>query len=461
MSTEALPSSSSMPAQATAVAITPTTATTTTTTPAQTEQPQNTAAAGTTNTSEQVPKTTSEEEEEEEMKEYTESVGTTRGTLYVKGDRMYNPIKGRESEAEKTEMVLKHIPGLEGYVNKVIRVTDINGAPYFEVANLLAGYKNPRVMKVSVGESGDRDAIGYQPYGLRCEGYTGNRVIRKGVPQSWDDLVSYIKSFIKDKEANTSLYDNIPYWLIKIHEIQRALAGQRAVHFYGVSLLVIYDGVFDAPQKPTVCLTGFSRCVENPPAAAFPDHLLLFGLNNMCKVLVDVHQKFIKRHAVFLCRHGYRIDYGDLTWAANSPYPHDPPLSEEGLRQASDLGKRLKYENISLIVSSPFRRAIQTAKAIAQTLNVKYVVEPAFAEFISVLNRRNVPNLDPQCEEDDDLVDPSYTGIIEGIKLEDWDSMCERVHEALWKLSKLGKRIAIVSHRSTFQALFTVILGDK
>lgn len=412
-------------------------------------------------TTEKVDKKEEGEKEEDEMKEYTESVGASRGPLYVKGDRMYKPAKGRESEPAKIGMVLKHIPELASHMNTISGATTIGGEPYFEFPNLLTGYRNPRVMKVSIGESLARDTIGYQPYGVRCDGYTGNKIIRKGVPQSWDDLVSCIKSFIKDKEANTSLYDNIPYWLITLHDIQRALAKQRAVHFYGVSLLIIYDGVFDAPQKPIVYLTNFAKCVENPPNAMFPDHLLLFGLKNMCKALVDVHQKFIKRHAVFLCRHGYRIDYGDLTWAVNSPYPHDPPLSVEGLRQARDMGKRLKYENINLIVSSPFRRAMQTAKAIAQALNVKYVVEPAFAEFISVTNRRNVPNLDPVNTIEDDRVDPSYTGILDDIKLEDWDSMCERVHEALWKLSKLGKRIAIVSHRSTFQALFTVILGDK
>lgn len=400
------------------------------------------------------------EEEDDVLKEYTEGVGVSRGPLYIKGDRMYKPAKGRESEPEKISMVLKHIPSLSGHINTISGATTIGNEPYFEYPNLISGYKNPRVMKISVGESLKRDTIGYQPYGVRCNGYTGDKSIRKGVPQSWDDLVSCIKSFIKDKEANTSLYDNIPYWLNSIHEIQKSLLNQKSIHFYDVSLLIIYDGVFDAPQKPTVYLSNFAKCVENPKSALFKDHLLLFGLKNICKALVDVHQKFIKRHAVFLCRHGYRIDYGDLTWAVNSPYPHDPPLSEEGLRQACDLGKRLKYENISLIVSSPFRRAIQTAKAIAQTLNVKYVVEPAFAEFISVLNRRNVPNLDPQYEEDD-LVDPSYIGILDNIKLEDWDSMCERVHEALWKLSKLGKRIAIVSHRSTFQALLTVILGYK
>lgn len=39
--------------------------------------------------------------------------------------------------------------------------------------------------------------------------------------------------------------------------------------------------------------------------------------------------------------------------------------------------------------------------------------------------------------------------------------MCERVYEAITKISRTYKRIALVSHRSTFQALLTVILGDK
>ena len=190
------------------------------------------------------------------------------------------------------------------------------------------------------------------------------------------------------------------------------------------------------------------------------DHFFSFGLKNLERLLAEIHSKFVNRHAVFLCRHGFRIDYDDLTWVGNSQYPHDPPLSKEGLRQAKDLAKRLRFENVACIVTSPFSRAIETAKAIAEELGIKYVVEPAFAEFMSVTNRMNTPALDPKYSHDE-MMDQHYERSCESLTLENWDSMCIRVHEALWKLSKSYNRIAIVSHRSTFQALLSVILGSQ
>ena len=56
------------------------------------------------------------------------------------------------------------------------------------------------------------------------------------------------------------------------------------------------------------------------------------------------------------------MDYSDLSWVPNAEYPHDPPLSREGMRQAHDLAKRLVHENIEVVVSSPFGRAMMTAK---------------------------------------------------------------------------------------------------
>jgi len=259
-----------------------------------------------------------------------------------------------------------------------------------------------------------------------------------------------------------------------LRDLQVAMAKQKTFRFHTSSLLFVYDAVDDAPQKPMLYLIHMSHtAIRDPsPASAVKapgqfgftaqryDHFFSFGLKNLERVLEEIHSKFVNRHAVFLCPHGFRVDYGDLTWVGNSPYPHDPPLSKEGLRQAQDLAKRLRYENISCIVTSPFSRAIQTAKAIAGELGIKYVVEPAFAEFMSVTNRKNIPTLDPQFSQDE-MMDPQYQKSCESLTLENWDSMCLRVHEALWKLSKSYNRIAIVSHRSTFQALLSVILGSQ
>ena len=85
--------------------------------------------------------------------------------------------------------------------------------------------------------------------------------------------------------------------------------------------------------------------------------------------LTDTQSSYAGLESLFLhqhFRHGFRVDYEDLTWVPKATYPHDPPLSSEGIKQAEDLAQRLITENIEIIVSSPFTRALHTAKARLQ-----------------------------------------------------------------------------------------------
>jgi probable phosphoglycerate mutase len=50
----------------------------------------------------------------------------------------------------------------------------------------------------------------------------------------------------------------------------------------------------------------------------------------------------------------------------------DTPLAEEGLEQARITGQRLKKENVTKIVCSPFIRARQTAEIIASELGLSH-----------------------------------------------------------------------------------------
>jgi 2,3-bisphosphoglycerate-dependent phosphoglycerate mutase len=59
----------------------------------------------------------------------------------------------------------------------------------------------------------------------------------------------------------------------------------------------------------------------------------------------------------------------------------DPPLSEEGERQAKLLGEWLKHEQIHALYASHLLRAQQTAEPIAQIHGLEIVTEPDIAEF--------------------------------------------------------------------------------
>lgn len=56
------------------------------------------------------------------------------------------------------------------------------------------------------------------------------------------------------------------------------------------------------------------------------------------------------------------------------------PLSERGLTDASRVTKLLRQENIDTLISSPYRRAIQTIEGLTEFVDTKIVIEEDFRE---------------------------------------------------------------------------------
>ena len=46
------------------------------------------------------------------------------------------------------------------------------------------------------------------------------------------------------------------------------------------------------------------------------------------------------KQRVIVVRHGERLDNVDYTWTETAARPYDPPLTEKGVEQARDTGKR-------------------------------------------------------------------------------------------------------------------------
>ncbi len=84
---------------------------------------------------------------------------------------------------------------------------------------------------------------------------------------------------------------------------------------------------------------------------------------------------------VWLARHGNRLDFVNPEWFNSAPRKYDPPLSEDGVIQAQELGQRLKNENITQIFASPFLRTIQTANEVANILNLPIKLEAGLGEW--------------------------------------------------------------------------------
>jgi broad specificity phosphatase PhoE len=86
---------------------------------------------------------------------------------------------------------------------------------------------------------------------------------------------------------------------------------------------------------------------------------------------------------VWIARHGNRHDFVYPEWFNTAERRYDPPLSEDGLIQAQQLGQRLRSENIGHIFSSPFLRAIQTADRVAEVLDLSIKLEAGLGEWLN------------------------------------------------------------------------------
>jgi broad specificity phosphatase PhoE len=99
---------------------------------------------------------------------------------------------------------------------------------------------------------------------------------------------------------------------------------------------------------------------------------------------------------VWIARHGNRLDFVTPEWFETAQRRYDPPLSDDGLIQATELGKRLKQENIAHIFSSPFLRTIQTADRVAQELDLPIKIEAGLSEWFNPHWMTEAPQTHPK-----------------------------------------------------------------
>lgn len=83
---------------------------------------------------------------------------------------------------------------------------------------------------------------------------------------------------------------------------------------------------------------------------------------------------------VWVVRHAERIDMIEPQWSLTAAEPYDPPLSPLGVKQARALAQRMASERVDHLFSSPFRRTLQTASAVAEQLDLSIKVEEGASE---------------------------------------------------------------------------------
>lgn len=83
---------------------------------------------------------------------------------------------------------------------------------------------------------------------------------------------------------------------------------------------------------------------------------------------------------MILVRHGQSLFNVHYARTRCDPGIPDPPLTEEGRRQARCLAEELRGEGVRRLIASPYTRALETASIIAELLELPLTVEVAVRE---------------------------------------------------------------------------------
>ena len=158
--------------------------------------------------------------------------------------------------------------------------------------------------------------------------------------------------------------------------------------------------------------------------------------------------------AVWICRHGERIDQVDPTWRQRNG--HDPHLSDKGIRQAIATGTRLQGEGIQRVFASPFLRTVETAHHIADVLDLPVHIEQGltewlnprwFAQMPSVLSPADVSQRFPR-------VEPDYASLVLSHYPETGDQAFARAGRAARLLAERTKdNLLLVGHGHSVQGM--------
>jgi broad specificity phosphatase PhoE len=99
----------------------------------------------------------------------------------------------------------------------------------------------------------------------------------------------------------------------------------------------------------------------------------------------------VKMQTIWIARHGNRIDFVNPEWFNTAERRYDPPLSDDGMVQAYQLGQRLQGEGIAHIFASPFLRTVQTANQVAEVLDLPIKLESGLSEWLNSAWMTDVP----------------------------------------------------------------------
>jgi broad specificity phosphatase PhoE len=139
----------------------------------------------------------------------------------------------------------------------------------------------------------------------------------------------------------------------------------------------------------------------------------------------------------------------------------DIPLNEKGRKQAYCLGLALQSENLEAIYSSPLKRALDTAEAIAVYHHLKVQTDPALAEIdmglidglsLTEVKERQMDFWKRWRQEDYSVALPGGESLLQ-VKQRAWGAI-----QSIIRRHREGN-VVVVSHGISLQTIITAILG--
>jgi len=146
---------------------------------------------------------------------------------------------------------------------------------------------------------------------------------------------------------------------------------------------------------------------------------------------------------VYLIRHGQSED--NVREVFQSP---ESPLTKKGEKQAKNIAKRISKISFDILISSPFKRAKQTAEIIAKKTNKKLELSELFTERIKPTYINGKPHTDKKAvaiwkKWEKSLYTPGFR-VQDG---ENFDDIIKRADKALAFLQKRPeKSLVVVTH---------------
>ena len=148
---------------------------------------------------------------------------------------------------------------------------------------------------------------------------------------------------------------------------------------------------------------------------------------------------------LYFARHGQTNSNANI--ASNQPFAvNDEPLNESGVQQATELAEQLKNVGFDIIISSPFKRAVQTAEIVNKHHNLAINIDDTWRE----IQTNGYVDINTW----NDLFDFDKKASVENT--ESLTSFFKRIYKGIDELVAKGEKetVLVVSHGGVQHALY-------